>query len=198
MHFHQLFFLKNTLIVIKDNFLSQDECDKLNYHIKNTRENLGEIPEGIKWNSILYNRGDDTDYQWLVDKAWMNFKLANTLHWKFNFDSIKSVSGLYYPKDEFDGDYTFHSDFANGEDETGMDKTTYKLSGILFLNDDFDGGELEILTGKVEPKVGRLVMYPSFAAHRPLKYSGGDRFTIIFLVGSLIFFLSGTQLSKDK
>ena len=168
--------------VIKDNFLTQDECDKLKYHIKNTRENLGEIPEGIKWNSILYNRGDDTDYQWLVDKACMNFKLANTLHWKFNIDSIKSVSGLYYPKDEFDGDYTLHSDFANGEDETGMDKTTYKLSGILFLNDDFDGGELEILTGKVEPKVGRLVMYPSFAAHRPLKYSGGDRFTIIFLV----------------
>ena len=91
--------------VIKDNFLTQDECDKLKYHIKNTRENLGEIPEGIKWISILYNRGDDTDYQWLVDKAWMNFKLANTLHWKFNIDSIKSVSGLYYPKDEFDGAY---------------------------------------------------------------------------------------------
>ena len=38
--------------VIKDNFLSQDECDKLKYHIKNTRENLGEIPEGIKWNEL--------------------------------------------------------------------------------------------------------------------------------------------------
>ena len=45
--------------VIKDNFLTQDECNKLKNHIKNTRfENLGEIV--IKWNSILYNRGDDT------------------------------------------------------------------------------------------------------------------------------------------
>ena len=80
--------------VIKDNFLTQDECDKLKNHIKNTCENLGEIPEGIQWKSILYNKGEETDYQWLVDRAWMNFKLANTLHWKFNIDSIKNSKYL--------------------------------------------------------------------------------------------------------
>ena len=63
--------------VIKDNFLTQDECDKLKYHIKNTRENLGEIPEGIKWNSILYNRGDDTRSRYIY---FLTNKLFNVRH----------------------------------------------------------------------------------------------------------------------
>ena len=168
--------------VIKDNFLSQEECDNLKKHIKSTCKNYGYIPEGIQWKSILYNKGEETDYQWLVDRAYVNFKIANNLYWKFDIEDITNSTGLYYPNGEHGGDYTLHSDFANGEDETGINGTTHKITGIVFLNDDFDGGELEILKGKVESKTGRLVMYPSFAAHRPLKYSGADRFVVMFTI----------------
>ena len=151
--------------VIKDNFLSQDECDKLKEHLRNSKNKI---------NRVYVTELDD---KWLVDRAWMTFKLANTLHWKFDIDGFKDIVGLYYRKGEFTEDYALHSDFASSEDNTA----TFKLTGVLFLNDDFDGGELKILRGKVKPKPGRLVMYPAFAAHQVLKCNG-DRFTIIFQV----------------
>ena len=178
--------------LIKDDFLTEEECELLKEHIyescnvvvdsKRNKQNKSlwnKYYDNKKSNVSLYDKGDETEFQWLVDKVWTTMKVANQVYWKYDIDGLRSAIGLYYNEGEHpDGGH--HSDFANGVD--GNMDTTFKLTGLLFLNDDFDGGELEIIQGKVKPKTGRLLMFPSFASHRVLKFSGADRYTIVFVI----------------
>ena len=177
--------------LVKDNFITEEECELLREHIyescmnpkldkrKKNKEVWDKYYNSKKTNVSIYDKGDDTEFQWLIDRVWTTMKVANQVYWKYDIDGLRSAIGLYYNVGE-EPDGELHSDFANGID--GNMDTTFKLTGLLFLNDDFDGGELEIIQGKVKPKAGSLLMFPSFAAHRVLKFSGADRFTMVFVV----------------
>ena len=163
--------------VIKDNFLSPEECDSIIKRIDdssiNTREEGNEVYE---WFGKSYDSKkciiDDTE---LKKKTWIATSLANTLHWKFNLDGIRYLGGMYYSKDNFKAGKMYHSDFDTID-------TTHKVSGIVFLNDEYDGGGLKILNDVVESKQGRLVLFPAFAAHRVEQMYNHDRYTILVVV----------------
>ena len=178
--------------LVKDNFITEEECELLKEHIYESCNLTSDVkPEernkslwnkyykSKKSNVSLYDKGDDTEFQWLVDKVWTTVKVANQDYWKYDIDGLRSAIGLYYNVGE-EPDGELHSDFANGVD--GNMDTTFKLTALLFLNDDFEGGELEIIQGKVKPKAGSLLIFPSFAAHRVLKFSGADRYTAVFVI----------------
>ncbi len=71
----------------------------------------------------------------------------------------------------------FHSDYAAGEGK--VVNTTTKMSCVIFLNDEFEGGGLQIWNDKIEAKKGRIVIFPSFAAHKVLKFTKADRHMLI-------------------
>ena len=64
-------------------------------------------------------------------------EIKNTIHYKWNLSGVRSIGGYFYDKDRFEEEDNLHSDF----DETD---TTHKMNGLVFLNDDFEGGELQI------------------------------------------------------
>ena len=63
-----------------------------------------------------------------------------------------------------------------------MVDTTTKMSCVVFLNDEFEGGGLQIWETKIEAKKGRIVIFPSFAAHRVLEFDNEDRYTMITFI----------------
>ena len=53
------------------------------------------------------------------------------------------------------------------------------LSVLGLMNDDFEGGGLDVRGSIIEAKKGRIVIFPSFAAHKVLQFSKKDRYTLI-------------------
>ena len=64
------------------------------------------------------------------------------------------------------------------EKELDVFDTTTKITTIVFLNDDFEGGDLVIWDSPIKVKKGRIVIFPSFAGHRVKKFTGKDRFVL--------------------
>lgn len=163
--------------VIKDNFLSEKECDDM---IKYIDENG--VDTRVEGNEFWDFHGESYDTTKCIipnkeieERAWVTTKLANTLHWKFKLDGVRYIKGLYYNVDKFDSGPILHSDFDTTD-------TTHKVSGIIFLNDDYEGGGLTIFRDTVPSKKGRIVLFPAFAAHQVQEFTKSDRYTIIVVV----------------
>ena len=55
-----------------------------------------------------------------------------------------------------------------------------KFSWIIYLNDDFEGGETVIDGIKIQPKIGRLVLFSNgFYEHEVKEITKGTRYTLI-------------------
>jgi len=86
----------------------------------------------------IYNSDFDNTYIHFEDQSILKKDL---IFLKFNAESLPSF--------EFT-DFYISSLFEN------------KLTFIFFLNDEFDGGEIEFINGyKITPKVGRMVLFPA-------------------------------------
>jgi hypothetical protein len=77
------------------------------------------------------------------------------------------------------GYFNWHSDYVKGSDRI--------LTYLLYLNDNFEGGETEFACGKViKPKKGKLLIFPSSPpfVHRGCKVKSGDKYVVnCFLSG---------------
>ena len=101
---------------------------------------------------------------------------ANTR--KFGF-SLTYIENIQYSEYKDGGHYTWHPDSkissANGD--------IRKLSFSLLLNDEFEGGELELFVGP-EPtviplKVNQMAIFPSHVLHRVTPVLSGQRDTLV-------------------
>ena len=64
-----------------------------------------------------------------------------------------------------------HSDFLH--------KKVRKISMVAFLNDDYEGGELEICDDIPMSKgTGSLIFFPSFVSHQVKPVTAGERFSL--------------------
>ncbi len=55
-----------------------------------------------------------------------------------------------------------------------------QVSVLLFLNDDYEGGEFHFFDGKViEPKAGKLIIHPTFAGHGVKPVTKGHRYSCV-------------------
>jgi len=104
--------------------------------------------------------------------------------YKWNFDITKSNQSEFLKYDK-NGHFSSHLDtFIDSYDN----KETRKISVILILNDEFEGGKFWIQTGNVreypEQKKGDIIIFPSFLLHgvEPV-ISGIRRSMITWLVG---------------
>ena len=107
---------------------------------------------------------------------------ANHHLWRFNITHSNQVEFLKYDKD---GHFNSHIDTFLGDIDC---KHTRKLSVLLFLNDDFEGGKFFFpgSEGPIYPKqnAGDVVVFPSFARHGVERVTSGIRRTIItWMVG---------------
>jgi len=166
--------------VVRDNFFSQQECDELKKMIDKQSTRQDGYYRDTRDHHDEENRSacviniKKTDDQKLLDKFWSAIQIANIQY--YNYD----VQGIYNNRIQahrYDvGDhYKPHADFHWFDNHS-----TAKLTCILFLNDDYEGGEFRFFDGNViEPKAGKLVIHPAVAGHEVKPVTKGSRYSCV-------------------
>jgi Rps23 Pro-64 3,4-dihydroxylase Tpa1-like proline 4-hydroxylase len=130
---------------------------------------------------------DDSSYSNVHWKNFLNYTLVNVYHeYRKNLDlksqinctDVITVEALKYEEGGF---YTIHHDHHSAAPRT--------LSMILFLNNDYKGGELIFHGPKketekirtVHPEPGRIIVWPSnfLYPHSVEKVTKGTRYTVV-------------------
>jgi hypothetical protein len=141
--------LNNNLILLYDNFLSKEECNKY-INIFNNEKNKVE-----QYRDTFILKIKDTI-------------LLNKLKSEFNIDKLltpKNLEIVKWPKDSF---MKLHYD----------DKAL--LAFIIYLNDDYIGGETVVDKIKVIPKTGKVIIFSNGKLeHCVNKIEEGTRYTLI-------------------
>lgn len=95
--------------------------------------------------------------------------------------NVISASVLYYPTDSYNPPHT-----DNGDDKTGIGIVPWTKTCIIFLNNNFTGGELVYPNqGCVfYPSIGTMIVAPAGGdyLHYVNKITSGDRFTLVFRI----------------
>jgi PKHD-type hydroxylase len=122
--------------------------------------------------------------QWIFER--LNTIIENLNFQFYNFD-INGYDRLQYGeyKEQDQGTYDWHVDCGYGIKEDPEDR---KLSLTLMLNDDYDGGDFEIIYGKFNEPIkipkekGKVIVFPSFLFHRVTPVTRGIRKSIVVWV----------------
>jgi PKHD-type hydroxylase len=104
----------------------------------------------------------------------------------FNMDlnGYESVQYTEYDSTE-KGKYDFHMDTIFGYEKPMDMLETRKLSLVLLLNDEFEGGAFQFNKGleskpeEIEMKKGRILLFPSFLIHRVTPVTKGIRKSLV-------------------
>jgi PKHD-type hydroxylase len=130
-------------------------------------------------NVKFHERNDNT--AWIFDK--LNFVIQSANEQFYNFH-LNGYSNFQYTTYDADGRYDWHTDMSFGQ-KYGEDAEPRKLSLTLLLNDEFEGGQFQINSGKEELPIdvpmhkGRVVLFPSFMIHRVTPVTKGIRKSIV-------------------
>jgi Rps23 Pro-64 3,4-dihydroxylase Tpa1-like proline 4-hydroxylase len=107
-----------------------------------------------------------------------NSQLINT--YKQSIKHIEPPQFLYY---NIGGKYDLHNDSEDYIDNKLQRVCERDVSILLYLNDDYEGGELEFPDWGVtfKPKPGTLISFPSYIefSHRVLPVTYGKRYNLV-------------------
>jgi PKHD-type hydroxylase len=151
-----------------------------------------EIGESFLPTEAQIGSGIDTDYRrsktsWIQlnsDTEWIFSRIGHmvsSLNGQFyGFDLYGFAESLQYTvySEEDEGCYDWHRDL-------GSQTAPRKLSAVVQLSDpdDYEGGDLELMTSKtpdvVDRCAGRGVVFPSFVLHRVTPVTKGVRKTLV-------------------
>ena len=148
-----------------------------------TKSKEGSGDKSVRKTDIIWNND-----QWLYDLVWPYMTSANTsAGWNLNIDSAESFQLGRYSKG---GHYDYHTDGdgINPTDAPGnefLHGKTRKISMVLWLNEDFEGGEFEMhpalskVDGKIKPTKGTLIFFPSWHMHKVHPVTKGTRYSLV-------------------
>ena len=162
---------------IKDNFISSSDCDFIvNFHKENfTRLTSRFIKTYNKTEIIRVNHllSEPDHCPNLIKKL-----IADaTVH-------IKTID-----KEAF-VNYTEIVKWPEGESQDAhIDFDWHPYTSILYLNDDYKGGQTKVDDKIIQPKKGRIITFKgSKLTHEVLKITKGDRYTVPIWYSTLLTF----------
>ena len=168
--------------LVRDNFLTPEECESQIQHINDKVDE-----DEFVWGSLHNCKNVVTEDKDILDKIWKIAKLSNQLVFKFHIDSIQHSCIKLYPIENFKdinsrlgAGTLFHSDYAAGEGK--VVNTTTKMSCVIFLNDEFEGGEFEIHTSEkqvIELKKRDIILFHADTPHRVKPITSGVRHSLV-------------------
>lgn len=164
----------NNHIEVIENFLSIDECE---FILNRCKKELELTTAGVKNGNPNERK---SSVAWIDNLGDVNKRLKNILKSRFNLNGME-VTGLgpfqftEYKEGEF---YGWHTD---------RDSTTFRdrfTSTVIQLNEDYDGGLLEIKDIKnnlipLKQKIGNLYVFDSGLKHRVTPVETGIRYSLV-------------------
>ena len=171
-------------VVEKSNFFTQEDCDFfIKYIDEQSERKQGHYTGGVNptWqdepvmkDEVCMLNISRTEEQKYLDKFWTEIQVADQMIYKYN---IKGIYDNRLQAHRYDiGDwYNQHSDFHPIKRFSSV-----KLTCIVFLNTDYEGGEFTLFDGtKIEKEVGKLIIHPSFAGHGVSPITEGNRYSCV-------------------
>jgi predicted 2-oxoglutarate/Fe(II)-dependent dioxygenase YbiX len=164
--------------MLYSNHITKDYCSRIqDEYIKKTYEKLKPEIEGGRVDTSIRN----VERLMLPTTQGIGSTLTalglntNYKHWKYNVTHSEQCEFLHY---QVSGKYVSHTDTRHSH--TG---STRKLTVLLFLNDDFEGGKFYIQTGheKEYPpqEPGTVIVFPSYMLHGVEPVIKGTRNAIV-------------------
>lgn len=132
-------------------------------------------------NCMIYTPpGDDLEpWLWIGEKISEQIYAFNSTNgWKFDLVGM-AERPMMMEYVEGEGKYDWHIDLGPGKVPC-----TRKIAFSVNLNDDFEGGELQIMTGRdpivpAEQVTGTMIFFPTYMCHRITKVTKGTRRAIV-------------------
>lgn len=160
----------------------EEYCDTLETDIASTQGDARPDLKKIRTSKVAWlTRNDET--AWIFDRFNHLFYLVNERFYNFNLNGYDTIQYTTYNEND-KGEYTWHMD-ASLADPIVENGAHRKLSMTFQLNDDFEGGDFMINTGKeedarrVDTKKGRAILFPSFVLHRVTPVTKGTRKSLV-------------------
>jgi predicted 2-oxoglutarate/Fe(II)-dependent dioxygenase YbiX len=176
---------EKTFYFFSDTVINKDACNKL---IQQFDNNMDQLHDATLTGNILNKNVRDTKkiqlpiYKSIGATMTGMGLFANKKLWNFDVTHANQSEFLRYDKN---GHFAIHMDSNLDEWKTTEMR---KLTCILFLNDDFEGGKLYFQCGKEktypQQNPGDFIVFPSFMMHgvEPI-VSGIRRSIVTWLVG---------------
>lgn len=176
-------------IIIYENFLTEDECEKIIKVLNRQAEN-----GKLSWTPISFYESYSSTLPKDNDEEIIEFELDQNIFSKIKegiIEAIASINGLnvkqifqigYHSQKWEPGAYaTLHSDNTDEHGNTGPFARS-KYAGFLYLNDDFEGGLLHFPAHNItiSPKKGLLAVFDGGFKnmHEVTLITSGVRYTI--------------------
>ena len=189
--------LDNNIIYYK-NVLADPKAfvDKIEY-LESFNDNTLQLSKWKTWKAS----DQDTEYGVSKDGMFSNMQYKNELDLQTStlVYNIKSISDLCFVNYAYNTGvrqlklpdyfsirkYNSLADMGKHVDaEDPTDKSHPVVSGVLYLNDQYEGGEIYFPEQniKIKPEAGSLVMFPSYRPyfHHPLPVTSGNKYMVPF------------------
>lgn len=180
MNFDNVELKYNGIIAIYDNVIDKDICTRILQTVESSGEKfqtskinttdksvllmtLEEIAitdntKLTKLDELLYNIFNTSIMQYIID---INHNSTNDEYSIINITSDDGYKLLCYPPD------AFHKPHVDQNTDENDKKKLCLVSGILYLNEDFEGGQTNfpLQNVSITPKIGRVILFPSSFSH---------------------------------
>ena len=158
-----------------DKAFSEEEIERIEEiskkYVRKSATTFGESGDHRKSDIKWLDENDET--LWIYDRFREAIDIANAEQFEFDFHTTESLQYTEYDSKK-EGHYDWHIDI--GEGRFGG----RKLSVVLLLNDDYEGGELQIWEKGFVPKgKGNLFIFPSYLLHRVTPVTKGIRKSLV-------------------
>jgi len=162
---------------------SDEEIEIIDMLASNLPSQSGKVEESgdesVQRSSTIKWMKPSDNTAWLYQKLGEYINVANEAVWKFNWDGHTDTIQYteYYASEK--GKYDWHIDIGNGS------MSMRKISAVLLLNDDYEGGKLQIkdIGDNLEGNKGDLYIFPSYLLHRVTPVLKGTRRSLVVWAG---------------
>mgnify|MGYP000491598586 CR=1 FL=1 len=166
----------NNTVYVKDKFLTSQECHTLIDFFNKYYEQYGILFDDRKIIHIPKITVDLSNDDPRNDADLLKHITSKLEHNIKNIDTSAYVNYSHITMREIDNYQEYHYDF-----------NYHTYTSVLYLNDDFEGGETEVEDKVIEPLQGSLITFAgNVLQHRVLPVKQGKRYTILVWYKSLV------------
>lgn len=136
--------------------------------------------DSVRKSTVRWLYDDIGELDWVYERLFNMTNEANDHLWNFNLSHAGEVL-QYTEYPENGGHYDWHIDCGHNM------QAQRKISITVQLNDDYDGGELELWRGQspatAHKEKGTVVIFPSYMLHRVAPVTNGVRNSLVLWIG---------------
>jgi PKHD-type hydroxylase len=137
------------------------------------------VEEEVRSSNIKW-LGFNLETEWIYKRILKYMEDANSQMWEFDWDGRTEAIQYTEYYDVKKGHYDWHMDVCSANPQR-------KISAVVLLDDDYEGGLLELRSGHgvnhLERKKGNLIVFPSYMLHRVTSVTKGTRRSLVIWSG---------------